>query len=330
MGANHAKAQEIQVTVNGDPVHFNGIRPRMIDGRVLVPLRGVLEKMGATVGWLQQSQTVVADKGQMDITLPIGSHTAQVNGRQVSLDVPAMVIAGSTMVPLRFVSEALGANVDWSNATETVAINLPDNGGSERPTPPADEHFRAYRNRGEYRRVLPAGTVIPLQLDKDLSSNGSVAGDRFTATVQSGEAAGGLPEGTRVEGVVREAIPAHNGRPGILDLQFRTIVLPAGATRAVSGTVINLDSKNIVRTASGRLIAQRGNNEQMKWVGIGAGAGLLIGAATRGNVFLDTLMGSGAGYLYNQLREKGASNVHLSAGTTFGMRLNQDIAFARE
>src|SRR5579862_7833278 len=88
IGATGAYAAPIQVTVNGDPVYFNNMQPQMINGRVLVPLRGVLEKMGATVGWLSQSQTVVANRGNIDITLPIGSHTAMVNGHQVTLDVP--------------------------------------------------------------------------------------------------------------------------------------------------------------------------------------------------------------------------------------------------
>src|SRR5438045_1308168 len=103
--AGVAGADDINVRVNGDPVRFEGAQPRQMDGRVLVPLRGVLEKMGANVDWLPSSQTVVATKGSMELNLPIGSRTATVNGREVRLDVPAMTIAGSTMVPLRFVSE---------------------------------------------------------------------------------------------------------------------------------------------------------------------------------------------------------------------------------
>ena len=106
-------AQGITVTVNGEPVRFAGIGPQQVQGRVMVPLRGVLEKLGAYVDWVPSTRTVVATRGDLDIQLPLGGRTARVNGRSVSLDVPAMSMAGSTMVPLRFVGETLGATVRW-------------------------------------------------------------------------------------------------------------------------------------------------------------------------------------------------------------------------
>ena len=118
-----AYAQDrINVIVNGQQVQFSGTRPSEVRGRVLVPLRGVLEQMGAYVGWDQTTQTVSASKGDLDLSLPIGSRTARVNGKDVSLDVPAQVVDGTTMVPLRFISEALGANVQWVEATQTVEV----------------------------------------------------------------------------------------------------------------------------------------------------------------------------------------------------------------
>ena len=53
-------AQNIAVVVNGDPVVFSGMGPRQVNGRVLVPLRGVMEKMGAYVGWDPSTKTVTA------------------------------------------------------------------------------------------------------------------------------------------------------------------------------------------------------------------------------------------------------------------------------
>src|SRR5262245_8328769 len=116
-------AQDISVRVNGELVRFYGTQPREIDGRIMVPLRGVLEQMGANVDWIPSDQTVIATRGRTEITLPIGSRVAKINGSEVQLDVPAMTIAGSTMVPLRFVSEALGADVVWLSRTQTVMID---------------------------------------------------------------------------------------------------------------------------------------------------------------------------------------------------------------
>jgi hypothetical protein len=335
LGAGAVRADDIHVRVNGEPVYFEGTQPRAMDGRVLVPLRGVLEKMGATVDWMSATQTVVAAKGNMELNLPIGSRHATINGREVSLDVPAMTIAGSTMVPLRFVSEALGADVRWASASQTVMIDTDGTGRVARNDGPRDVAFnnQTRRTPREYRRTravtLPAATVIPVTLDDQLSSNENREGDRFTATVESGRDDAGLPSGTKVEGVIREAVPARNGKPGVLDVDFRRVVFPNGDTRTLDASLISLDNKAISRTSEGRLEAHGRNegNERLKWVGIGAGAGLLISTLTKGNTLVETLLGAGAGYLYNEVQRKGASNVNLKAGTEMGVKLNRSIAF---
>jgi len=123
-----SQADNIKVQVNGDPVQFSGIGPQQVNGRVMVPLRGVLEKLGAYVDWVSATQTVVASRGNMDLQLKIGSRTARVNGQDVNLDVPAMTLGGSTMVPLRFVGETLGADIRWEGSTQTVMITTRDAG----------------------------------------------------------------------------------------------------------------------------------------------------------------------------------------------------------
>ncbi len=115
------QAQTIRVIVDGSPVFFDQ-PPVSIGGRVLVPVRGVFERMGATVQWNPMTNTVLAVRGTTQIQLMIGSRQAYVNGVLVTLDVPAMVINGRTLVPLRFISESLGATVDWDEASRTVLI----------------------------------------------------------------------------------------------------------------------------------------------------------------------------------------------------------------
>src|SRR5512134_4202107 len=100
----------VRVLVDGDPVMFD--QPPLIEGsRVLVPLRGIFEKMGATVEWHPASRTVLAARGTTLVELTIGSRIAKVSDRPVTLDVPALIIRGRTLVPLRFISESLGAQV---------------------------------------------------------------------------------------------------------------------------------------------------------------------------------------------------------------------------
>ena len=106
-----AAAREYRISVDGQPVQFDGMSPVQVSGRVLVPLRGVLERIGAKVEWSASSKTVVAQRGSVRLELPVGQRSAAVNGRSVTLDVPAMIMRGNVMVPLRFVSEALGVSV---------------------------------------------------------------------------------------------------------------------------------------------------------------------------------------------------------------------------
>lgn len=90
--------------------------------RTLVPLRGIFEALNAQVNWNQKTQTITAYKGGNTVTLKIGSTAATVNGDNVKLDVPARAINGNTVVPLRFIGEALGQNVNWNAASQSVII----------------------------------------------------------------------------------------------------------------------------------------------------------------------------------------------------------------
>lgn len=134
--ARRAQESGITVTVNGGTVEFPGQGPIRSGGRVLVPLRGVLERMGAYVSFDPTLQTVRAVRNETQINLPINSLTARIGERVVRLDVPARVVNGSTLVPLRFVAEALGASVAYRAATRTVAILSGPNAGGPQIQPP--------------------------------------------------------------------------------------------------------------------------------------------------------------------------------------------------
>lgn len=96
--------------------------PVIIDDTTMVPMREIFKALGATIDWNADTQTVIARKGNTEIKITIGSKTAYVNGTSVNVTPPAAIIEGKTMVPLRFVSEALGVTVKWDNATRTVTL----------------------------------------------------------------------------------------------------------------------------------------------------------------------------------------------------------------
>ncbi len=112
----------IRVTLNGRAINFGPVAPTQQAGRVLVPLRGVFEALGAFVDYNNATQSITATRGDTRVQLTIGSARAYVNSAARALDVPAQVQSGRTLVPLRFVSEALGATVLWNDAQRTVLI----------------------------------------------------------------------------------------------------------------------------------------------------------------------------------------------------------------
>ncbi len=101
------------------------------NGRTLIPVRALFEKMGAVVTWYGDTQTVGIELEDTSVLLTIGSDEVKVDGETVVLDVPALIIDhdgdyyGSTMIPVRFVAEMLGCKVEFDNDTRTVLVSAP-------------------------------------------------------------------------------------------------------------------------------------------------------------------------------------------------------------
>jgi hypothetical protein len=114
-------SNEIQIILNGQPL-VTDVSPIIVNGRTLLPLRSILEALGATVEWNSTTRTVTATKGSTIIQLVIDSSTATVNGTPQTLDVPAQIKDGRTLVPVRFLAETFGATVLWDGVTRTITI----------------------------------------------------------------------------------------------------------------------------------------------------------------------------------------------------------------
>ena len=109
------------VFYNGEKIKFDQI-PVIDNGRTLVPLRAIFEKLGAEVDWNGDTQTVTATKGDTSVSLTINNTTAAKNGEAVTLDVPAKIIGGRTLVPVRFVSDCFGVDVKWDGTMKRVDL----------------------------------------------------------------------------------------------------------------------------------------------------------------------------------------------------------------
>jgi len=115
-------AKPITVMLNAKQLQFD-VQPVVENDRVLVPLRTVFEALGAVVDYEATTETIIATKGQTRIRLQTFATHGYINEEAVRLDALSKVVQGRTMVPLRFVSEGLGAGVKWDAGSRTVQIN---------------------------------------------------------------------------------------------------------------------------------------------------------------------------------------------------------------
>ncbi|MGV3615439.1 MAG: copper amine oxidase N-terminal domain-containing protein [Fimbriimonas sp.] len=126
VGIAHAQETPVEVKarviVDGKVVGFEGQGPVALDRRLYVPMRGVLERIGATVTYDAASRTVTASANERSITLPLEGSQGVVDGRSMRFAERPIVMNDRVLVPLRLLSEALGASVEWSAKDMTVKI----------------------------------------------------------------------------------------------------------------------------------------------------------------------------------------------------------------
>lgn len=152
----------VEVRFNGHPVHFD-VEPMVRNGRTLVPFRKIFETVGADVTWDPSTRQVTGTRFGRSVSLTIDSATASVNGSPVVLDVAPTIAGGRTMVPLRFISEALGLEVTYDASTRIANIidrNWPKRGGtvSFASWSPPEERF----NPIMYQSVYDGYVISPI------------------------------------------------------------------------------------------------------------------------------------------------------------------------
>lgn len=118
-------ATEVNVYVNNEKVEFD-VYPIIENGRILVPLKGVFEKLGAAVDWNKNISEVVIKDANNEIEMILGKDKVMVNGEVKTIDVPTRMINSRTFAPIRFISENLGHTVKWDQNTNSVYITKND------------------------------------------------------------------------------------------------------------------------------------------------------------------------------------------------------------
>lgn len=148
----------ISLYVNNEQIETKTMNPIQLDGRVLVPAREVFEAMGANVTWDNTLKKVTIKYKSKTIILTMNQAEATINGAIVSMDVPGKIINNKVMIPIRFVSEAMGLNVRWDSANRAVWITEPV---SDTPSSGVSESITGQTFRGEANinsLVVPSGS----------------------------------------------------------------------------------------------------------------------------------------------------------------------------
>lgn len=120
-GVEKVASSDISIYIGDEEVILD-TKPIIDNNRTMVPLRGIFEKLGATVDYNKETKQVIVKTEDKEVLLEVGNDKILVNGRLSGLDVPSKVIDGRTLVPVRFVAEALGHQVGWDGLNRRVLI----------------------------------------------------------------------------------------------------------------------------------------------------------------------------------------------------------------
>lgn len=141
--------------VNGETkkIDDGGTVPILMNGRTLLPVRAVVEAMGGTVEWNENTQTAALTMNGIEIQLTIDSATAYLNGEAKGLDTAPILVNDRTLLPIRFIAENFGFDVDWNEQNRSISIS--------RSGETAKGHAKLlYQGQGSIRIVTAEDMVI--------------------------------------------------------------------------------------------------------------------------------------------------------------------------
>jgi hypothetical protein len=290
-----ASAQPYVVSVNGRVVPMNE-PPVRVSGRIFVPMRPIFEALGATVVF--DAGTINATSGDKRMQIKIGSTQAVVNGTATQLDAPPFLQGNTTMVPLRFVSESLGATVDFNESTGVIRIATVAPPVAETSTPVAG-------------KTIPARSLIATTLRTPLDSRTSNTGDAVTLAVVAPYPNGArVLEGSTIYGRVIAVQRAGQGRNPTIELEVDRLRLAGGTTMIqIAGTI-------------DKIAPPQGPNVNAGLAGAGAGmaAGNWIGKSVGTDV--GGAAGAVTGYL---ISSNSRQDIGIPTGSSVGVRLTKDL-----
>lgn len=119
---SEASNGDIKILVDGSYLKSD-VRPVNVNGRLLIPLRSVMQSLGLRVTWIDKDRKIIVKDDNIRVELFIDKNIARVNGKTVAVQIAPMLAKDATMIPLRFISEVFNQKINYDSQTNTVTIN---------------------------------------------------------------------------------------------------------------------------------------------------------------------------------------------------------------
>ncbi len=138
---SQSASKSIKLIINGEEIKNLPMPPVIYNNSTLVPAREVFEPLGAVVDWKPARKEIYVGTQDDLLILQIGNKFADFNGELMEMSIPPQIINGKTMIPLRFVAETFGYEVEWSDSKRAAYVNTkqpqptPEPTQTPRPTP---------------------------------------------------------------------------------------------------------------------------------------------------------------------------------------------------
>ena len=161
---------DVNVVVNGNAVDMKGV---ILENRTMVPVRGVMEELGYTVDWDADTKTATLKNDVNTVKITAGESVFYLNDTAVTPDVPQTIIEGRFMLPLRAVSEAVGAKVDWDSNTKTAVISTEEKGEEN-----VVEEITENEADTKSVYVVPSDVINVTNLDDEITDRNSSDADK--------------------------------------------------------------------------------------------------------------------------------------------------------
>lgn len=182
--------------------------------------------------------------------------------------------------------------------------------------------------------TVETGTVFRVRMNDLLSSKTAKVGDTFRTTLTepgySGTGVVVMPVGTIITGKVDSVTPAKKGgNPGQISVSFVSMKLPDGSTRAMNGSLTELNTKDAKSDNESVASGDKMKNRKIIFIGGGGAGGAVLGAAIGGGkgALIGGLIGAGAGFLGEKFTK--GEEAEVKSGTEFGVLLNQPMSMKK-